>query len=99
MKSRVDQLLETRQVKERNAWITKEQRDYEQMLRKEMEILRREEKLENVQRIERANQHKKAKIIDKMHEKNEKCEQILSEKNKMLSNRVRIRNQASKNKQ
>lgn len=99
MQSRVDQLLQTRQIKERNACLTKEQRDHEQMIRREMDLLRREEKLENVQRIDRANQHKKTKIIGKMQEKNEKCEQILSEKNKMLNNRVRIRNEATKNKQ
>ena len=43
-----------------------EQREYENMVKKEMEMMKREERLENVDRISRANDHKKHKILDKI---------------------------------
>ena len=63
---RVNILLDKRDAKEIQMAKTKEQREYELMIRKEVELIKREERLENVERIARANEHKKKLIMKKI---------------------------------
>jgi hypothetical protein len=42
---------------------TQEQRDYENWIKREVDLMKREERLENVERIGRANDYKKTKIM------------------------------------
>ena len=64
--SKVSNILEKRQHKEISMKMTQEQRNYDMMLRKEMEMIKREERLENVERIGRVNENKKMKVMQKI---------------------------------
>ena len=50
-------MLSTRHQKEEKMRLANEEREYEANIRKEMEMIKRENKLENVERISRANAH------------------------------------------
>ena len=63
---KVSELLSTRDFKAVQMAKTQEQRDYDHMIHKEIEMMKREERLENVERIGRANQHKQFKIMHKI---------------------------------
>ena len=56
--------------------------------------MKMEERLENVQRISRANQHKQFMIMTKMEAAAEKGAKNMSEKKKLLENRLKIRHEA-----
>lgn len=68
------------------------------MLKREMDLIRREEKIENVERISRAQAYKKEKILEKIEYGNMKAHHINQEKAKLLETRFNIRKQADRQK-
>jgi hypothetical protein len=69
------------------------------MIKKEMELLKREEKIENVDRIAKAQEYKKAKILEKIEFDNMKTEHVRREKEKLMDTRFSVRREADKQKQ
>lgn len=45
---------------------TQSQKDWDLMLKKEMDLIKREQKVDNVDRISKANDYKKLKILEKI---------------------------------
>ena len=95
---RVNILLDKRDAKEIQMAKTKEQREYELMIRKEVELIKREERLENVERIARANEHKKKLIMKKIEYQSIRGDQKIKEKRDMHQMRIDLRKQAEKQK-
>ena len=56
-KDKKDTLVQKRHMKEAVMQQTQTQREWEQFVKKEIEMMKREERLENVDRIARANAH------------------------------------------
>ena len=73
---------------------TQEQRDYEHTIQREIAAMKMEERLENVQRIGRANMHKQLKIKEQIDLRSQKGERDMAEKKKLLENRLKIRQEA-----
>ena len=63
-----------------------------------MELLKREERLDNVKRISKANEYQNQKIKEKIDYDKVKCEQLAAEKADMLETRFSVRRQAEKQK-
>ena len=78
---------------------TQSERDWSLMLKREMDLIKREDKLENVQRITKANEYKKGKILEKIEFGNMKGEHIRKEKGKLMETRFAVRKEADKQKQ
>jgi hypothetical protein len=66
------------------------------MIKKEMDLLKREDKLENVDRITKAQGYKKSKILEKIEYGNLKSEVVKKEKEKLLETRFVVRREADK---
>ncbi len=64
-----------------------------------MDLIKREDKLENVDRISKAQEYKKTKVLEKIEFGNLKGEQIRKEKEKLLETRFHVRREADKQKQ
>ena len=73
---------------------TQTQREWEQFVKKEIEMMKREERLENVNRIARANEHAQHKTMLKIQADKEKAEKIMKEKNDMFEKRMAVRKKA-----
>ena len=84
-------LLSTRERKEVALKLAYEERQYKQMIRKEAEMIKREERLDNVARIARANQHAKAKILKKIEFDMMKSKVLEGQKNDLLEQRRKIK--------
>lgn len=69
------------------------------MLKREMDLIKREDKLENVDRIARAQEYKKQKVLEKIEFGNMKGEHLKKEKEKLLETRFSVRREADKQKQ
>lgn len=67
---RIKEILDKRGEKERLMQMTSEKREYELMLKRELELMKREERLENVERIARANDYRKDKLLTKIEHDN-----------------------------
>lgn len=78
---------------------TQSERDWSLMVKKEMDLLKREEKFENVERIAKAQNYKKQKILEKIEFDNLKTEHLRKEKAKLLETRFAVRRQADQQKQ
>lgn len=65
---KVEDLKNKRFTKEQHLKEVYDQREYDHKLKKEMDLIKREERLENVQRIQRANQFAKQQIEKKIQE-------------------------------
>ena len=63
---RVESIKSKAHQREESMSKTQSQREWQLMIRREQEMLRREEKLENVERISRAQEYKKQQILDKI---------------------------------
>lgn len=50
------------------------------VIKREADMMKREERQENVERIARANEHKKLKIFERIQSQSKKGEYIMSEK-------------------
>lgn len=68
------------------------------MLKKEMDMIKREDKLENVERIAKATEYKKAKILEKIQFDNMKTQVVQREKEKLMETRFSVRREAEKQK-
>ena len=66
------------------------------MMKREMDLIKREDKLENVDRITKANEYKKAKILEKIEFDNIKGDHIKKEKGKLMETRFAVRKEADK---
>lgn len=66
------------------------------MIKKEMELLKREEKIENVGRIAKAQEYKKQKILEKIEFDNMKTQHVRKEKEKLMDTRFSVRREADK---
>lgn len=75
---------------------TQSEKDWQLMIKKEMELLKREEKLENVERIAKAQEYKKNKILEKIEFDNERSTSLKKEKEKLLETRFAVRREADK---
>ena len=84
-------LLSTRERKEVALKLAYDERQYKQMIKKEAEMIKREERLDNVARIARANQHAKAKILKKIEFDMMKSKVLESQKNDLLEQRRKIK--------
>lgn len=87
------------QKKEEVMQMSQTQRQWQLMIRREEELLRREEKWANVERISRAQEYKKKLILDKIEYDNSKTESLQAEKKKLFSSRAQIRRDADRQKQ
>lgn len=61
-----------------------------------MDLIKREDRLENVDRISRATEYKKAKILEKIEFDAQKGEIIKKEKDKLMETRFAVRREADK---
>jgi hypothetical protein len=66
------------------------------MIKREMELLKMEEKIENVERISRAQEYQKSKILEKIEYDNSKSAQLRKEREKLLETRFHVRRDADK---
>ncbi len=64
-----------------------------------MDLIKREDKLENVDRIAKAQEYKKTKVLEKIEFGNAKSEHVRREKEKLLETRFAVRREADKQKQ
>jgi len=63
-----------------------------------MDMMKREERLENVARIARANENTQHKIMLKIQADKVKADRIVREKNEMFENRMAVRKKADEEK-
>lgn len=63
-------------------------------MRREAELLKREERLENVERINKANQYAAAKVKEKIELDKKRGEDLQREKERALQTRFAVRRQA-----
>lgn len=96
---RVNSILGVAQRKEEVMVKTANEREWQMMIRKEQEALRREEKQDNVQRIARAQEYKKKIIMDKIEYDSSKADSLRLEKERLFSSRATIRRDADRQKQ
>jgi hypothetical protein len=68
------------------------------MLKREMDLIKREDKLENVERISKAQEYKKAKVLEKIEFDNMKTEHVKKEREKLMETRFAVRREAEKQK-
>ena len=68
------------------------------MIKREQDLIKREDRLENVDRITKANEYKKGKILEKIEYDQIKGEQIQKEKAKLMETRFAVRKEADKQK-
>lgn len=68
------------------------------MLTREAELLKREERLENVARIAKANQYAAVKVKQKIEYDMRKAEAVAAEKADMMATRFQVRRQADEQK-
>jgi hypothetical protein len=66
------------------------------MIKREMDMIKREDRLENVDRINKATEYKKSKIMEKIEFGNMKGEHIRREKDKLMETRFSVRREAEK---
>jgi|DEB0MinimDraft_12_1074336.scaffolds.fasta_scaffold72731_1 hypothetical protein len=91
-------LINNRHQKESKLKLVANHKNYSLKLKKEMELIKREERLENVQRIAKANQYQKDLIKSKIAEQDQRGASLKKEKEKMLETRFTIRRKADKQK-
>ena len=78
---------------------TQQMREWEQFVKRELEMMKREERLENVARIARANTYQQHKIMLRIEKDKEKAEKIAKDKAEIMQKRAAIRRRADEEKQ
>jgi hypothetical protein len=96
--SRIESVKRKRFEKDSVMAKTQGERDWSLMIKKELDLIKREEKFENVERIARAQNYKKQKILEKIEYDNLKSEHVRAEKAKLLETRFVVRREADKQK-
>lgn len=61
--SRIDSIVNKRYEKDSVMTKTREEKEYELMIKKEIDLIKREDKLQNVERISKATNYKKDKLL------------------------------------
>jgi uncharacterized protein YfeS len=87
----VNALITARETKEEQLKRAYETKEYEESIRKEMALIKREDRLENVERIARANEYQQKKIMQKIEFDKLKTEALMAEKANMLETRFAVR--------
>ena len=77
---RIEGIKQQAQKKEEVMAMSQTQREWQQMIKREEELLHREEKYATVERIARAQDYKKKLILDKIEYDNSKTESLKMEK-------------------
>lgn len=77
---RIDQIYFARTQKEEQMMKTNKAKEWEATLKREVDILRREERWDNVLRIQRAQEYQKNKVKQKIEFDKLKGEQLQAEK-------------------
>ena len=95
---KVDQILTKAHHRDESMTKTLSQREWQLMIKREQELLKREEKWMNVERIGRAQEYKKQQILDKIEYDNQKTEALRIEKERLFASRASIRREAEKQK-
>jgi len=87
-------LVESRSKKEHHLDEVYKKRNYDLKLKQEIDFLKREERLENVQRIARAQQFAKDQIMKKIEEDNIKGQNNKESKEYALKTRLDVKRHA-----
>jgi hypothetical protein len=66
------------------------------MIKREKDLIKREDRLENVERITRATEYHKAKILEKIEFDSLKGEHVKKEKGKLMETRFAVRREADR---
>ena len=77
---------------------TQQQKDWDLMIKKEKDLIKREDRQENVFRINKANEYRKQKVLDRIEYDNLKSNQINKEKEKLMETRFAVRREAERQK-
>lgn len=64
--NRIESVKTKRAQKDTTMTKTQNEKDWNLMIKKEMDLIKREDRLENVDRITKATEYKKAKILEKI---------------------------------
>jgi uncharacterized protein YfeS len=91
-------LITARETKDEQLKKAYEAREYEESIKKEIALIKREDRLENVERIARANAYQQKKIMEKIELDKLKTEALMAEKASMLQTRFAVRRQADQQK-
>lgn len=94
--ARINSIRQKRFEKDSVMTKTQNEREWSLMIKKEMDLLKREEKIENVERIGKAQDYKKQKILEKIEFDNMKTEHVKREKEKLMDTRFSVRREADK---
>ncbi len=97
--SRIDYIKKKREEKDSVLSKTQSEKEWQLMLKREMDLIKREDKLENVERISKVQEYKKAKVLEKIEFGNIKSEHVQKEKEKLMETRFSVRREAEKQKQ
>jgi hypothetical protein len=96
--SRIEHIKMKRTEKDSTMAKTQSEKDWNLMVKKEMDLIKREDRMENVQRISRATEYHKAKILEKIDFDNMKTVHVKQEKDKLMETRFMVRREADKQK-
>ncbi len=97
--NRIDHIKKKREEKDSVMAKTQAEKDWQLMLKKEMDLIKREDKQENVERIQKAQDYKKQKVMEKIEYGNMKTEHVKKEKDKLMETRFSVRREAEKQKE
>jgi len=78
---------------------TQQDREWKLVLKREREMIMREDRQENVERISKAQDYHKKKILDKIEYDSQKSVAVKGEKGKLMEMRAQVRREADKQKQ
>ncbi len=97
--NRVGTIKQKREQKEQVMQRTQSEKHWQLALKREMELIKREDRQENVERISKAQQYQKDIVQEKIQYDNMRSMQVQREKEKLLESRFQVRREADKQKQ
>lgn len=97
-KKRIDQIFLVRRQKEAQLIKTNKAKEWEATIKKELELLRREERWDNVLRIQKAQEYQQSKVKQKIEFDTMRGEHLLMEKQQLMDTRLQVRRQADRQK-
>ena len=77
---------------------TQREKDWALQLKREQEMIKQEDRAENVRRIAKAQEYHKKRILDKIEYDNMKTQTVKEEKGKLMEVRNQVRREADKQK-
>lgn len=96
---RVNSIKSQRAQKDSVMAKTQHEKDWQQTIKREQELIRREDRQENVARIAKAQEYHKKRILDKIEYDSMKSQHVKEEKGKLMEMRAQVRREADKQKQ